>query len=188
MAEPRGAKPYEPYGQRLHLMVWEVFSKGNDFLNLFWRSFCWPGGCVVVEVPPPVAVPALCPHGGAHAGRCELSKKLFQEEKQNPAAPSNSRCAEQESHGAGQSRPCCAVCVLLGSLSCEVASHKEVVPSWCSLLCVEELSLQHKPSLAEQNECPQCTINPFAKWWLSQWFHRVPLPEEKLLSPPWGSL
>lgn len=125
-------------------------------------------------------------HGGAHAGRCRLSKKLFQEEKQNPAASSNSRCAEQESHGAGQSRPCCAVCVLLGSLSCEVASRKEVVPSWCSLLCVEELSLQHKPSLAEQNECPQCTINPFAKWWLSQWFHRVPLPEEKLLSLPGG--
>lgn len=78
------------------------------------------------------------------------------------------------------------MCVLLGSLSCEVASRKEVVPSWCSLLCVEELSLQHKPSLAEQNECPQCTINPFAKWWLSQWFHRVPLPEEKLLSLPGG--
>lgn len=187
MAEPKGAKPYEPYGQRLHLMVWEVFSKGNDFLDLFWRSFCWPGGCVVVEVPPPVAVPALCPHGGAHAGSVSSPKSSFRR-KSRTLQPHQTQDVQNRSPTVRDKAGPAVLCVLLGSLSCEVASHKEVVPSWCSLLCVEELSLQHKPSLAEQNECPQCTINPFAKWWLSQWFHRVPLPEEKLLSPPWGSL
>lgn len=58
MAELRGAKPHEPYGQRLNLMVWEVFSKVNDSLYLFWMLFCWAGGGVVVEVPPLVAVKA----------------------------------------------------------------------------------------------------------------------------------